>query len=283
MTNDYIFKTIFGKKENKSMLIDLLEGILEIEIKEIEVKAEVDLERDLIDNKEGILDILAKIDNGTTVDIEMQMQNQYNMKERSLYYWAGLYYNGLIRGRNYRENNRVVTINILNFNMFKEGPYHEVARIRREYKNTLLTNELEMHFIQMPKFEKEGKEKENKKLWQWLKFINGKDKKGVEKAMEENKKVKEASNELEYLTGDEAIRRKAFLREKAIKDYVTNMEGAREEGEEKGIKKGIIKGREEEKINIAKKLIEENVEIKTIAIATGLTEEQIEELKDRKE
>ena len=101
--------------------------------------------------------------------------------------------------------------------------------------------------------------------------------------MEENKKVKEASNELEYLTGDEAIRRKAFLREKAIKDYVTNMEGAREEGEEKGIKKGIIKGREEEKINIAKKLIEENVEIKTIAIATGLTEEQIEELKDRKE
>ena len=58
--------------------------------------------------------------------------------------------------------------------------------------------------------------------------------------MEENEKIKEASNELEYLTGDEAIRRKAFLREKAIKDYVTNIEGAREEGEEKGRKEEKI-------------------------------------------
>ena len=88
--------------------------------------------------------------------------------------------------------------------------------------------------------------------------------------MEENKKIKEASNELEYLTGDEAIRRKAFLREKAIKDYVTNIEGAREEGK--------IEGKKEEKISIAKKLLKENLEIRTIAIATGLTEEQIKEL-----
>ena len=76
MTNDFIFKIVFGKEENKGMLIDLLKGILNINIKEIEVKAEVDLERELIENKEGILDIEAIIDNGTTVDIEMQMQDQ---------------------------------------------------------------------------------------------------------------------------------------------------------------------------------------------------------------
>lgn len=274
MTNDFIFKTVFGKEENKGMLIDLLKGILNINIKEIEVKAEVDLERELIENKEGILDIEAIIDNGTTVDIEMQMQDQYNMTERSLYYWSGLFYNGLKRGKNYKTNKRVVTINILNFDIFKEGPYHEVARIRREYKNKLLTNNLEMHFIQIPKFKKTGKEQENKKLWQWLKFIDGTDSKGVEKAMGENKEIKEAAKELKYLTGDEAIRRKAFLREKAIKDYVTNMEGAKEDG----IKQGKKAGKREEKIEIAKNLLKEKIPIEVIIKATGLKEEEIKEI-----
>ena len=270
MTNDFIFKTVFGKKENKGMLIDLLNGILNINIKEIEVKAEVDLERDLIENKEGILDIEAVIDNGTTVDIEMQMQDQYNMTERSLYYWSGLFYNGLKRGENYKKNNRVVTINILNFDIFKEGPYHEVARIRREYKHKILTNNLEMHFIQIPKFKKEGKEQENKKLWQWLKFIDGTDSEGVEKAMGENKEVKEAAKELEYLTGDEAIRRKAFLREKAIKDYVTNMESAKEDG--------IKQGKKEEKIEIAKEMLKKGMPKETVIEITKLTEKEVEEL-----
>ena len=82
-----------------------------------------------------------------------------------------------------------------------------------------------------------------------------------------------------------------ILREKAIKDYVTNIEGAREEGEEKGRKEGIkegikegkIEGKKEEKISIAKKLIKEDVEIRTIAIVTGLTEEQINEIAEGKE
>ena len=282
MTNDFIFKKVFGNNKNKGMLIDLLSGILNINIHQIEIKAEVDLERDLIDNKEGILDIEAVIDNGITIDIEMQMQDQYNMTERSLFYWSGLYYNGLKSGGNYKKNNRVVTINILNFDIFKEGPYHKVATIRREYKNKLLTNDLEMHFIQIPKFKKEGSEKENKKLWQWLKFIDGQDEKGVKKAMEENKKVKEASDELEYLTGDEAVRRKAFLREKALKDYVTNMEGAREDGEKigrkQGQKEGQKEGRKQEKIEIAKKMLKEKMPKDVILKITELNEEEIEKL-----
>ena len=35
MTNDFIFKTVFGKKENESLLIDLLNGILNININKI--------------------------------------------------------------------------------------------------------------------------------------------------------------------------------------------------------------------------------------------------------
>ena len=45
VTNDYIFKKIFAKKGNESILKDLLNSILQIKIKSIEVIADANLER----------------------------------------------------------------------------------------------------------------------------------------------------------------------------------------------------------------------------------------------
>jgi len=50
-------------------------------------------------------------------------------------------------------------------------------------------------------------------------------------------------------------------------------------GEAKGIAIGETKGENKAKINIAKKLLAENVEISLIVKATGLTEEEIKKLK----
>ena len=196
------------------------------------------------------------------------------MAERTLFYWSALYHTGLKKTENYKINNRVVTINILNYDMFKEGPYHEIVDLRRKYKNILLTDKLEIHFIQLTKFLKEGKKTENKELWNWLTFICDKNKKEVEKVMEENEEIKKANEELEYLTGDEAVRRIAFLREKAERDYVSNMNGAMEEGIEIGIKEG----EKNKAIEIAKKLIKEKMSIDIIAKVTNLSKEEINKL-----
>ena len=80
--------------------------------------------------------------------------------------------------------------------------------------------------------------------------------------MEANKEIKKAQEELEYLTGDEAERRIAELREKAIRDEKANLRGARKE----------------EKKEIGKKLKEMKLDIDSIIEATGLTKEEIEEL-----
>lgn len=185
------------------------------------------------------------------------------MKERSLYYWAGLYYTGLQKSEEYSENKKAVTINIVNFDIFKEGPYHEKAEIRREYNNLKLTNKFEMHFIQLSKFIKEWREKEDPELWNWLTFICNKDEEGVKKAMETNKEIKKANKELEYLTGDEEIQRVAFLREKYEKDYNTNISGARKEG---------IK---ETKEKMAKEMLKKGIDIELIKEITKLDEKDI--------
>lgn len=259
VTNDYVFKRIFGKQGNESILKDFLIAVLELPIEEIEIIKDAHLDRAVVENKSGILDIKATLNNKITVNIEMQVRNQYNMIDRSLYYWSNLYSSSLYKKQNYKDNNRTITINILMFNIFEEGPYHEKCMIRRDYNNEILTEDLEMHFIQIPKCKKEDLET---KLDGWIQFIGNISEEGVNIAMKENKEIRKAQEELEYLTGDEEEKRLAELREKAIRDEVTNREGAIEERTKE----------------IAKKMKNKGITLEEIIEITGLTEEKIEKL-----
>ena len=49
-------------------------------------------------------------------------------------------------------------------------------------------------------------------------------------------------------------------------------------GFDKGVKQGIEQGKKEEQIKIAKKLLEQNIDINIISKVTGLTTEEIENL-----
>ena len=63
-------------------------------------------------------------------------------------------------------------------------------------------------------------------------------------AVKENKKIAKAEEEWEYLKGDEAEKRIAFLRDKWERDWISNIEGAKERGFKIGLKEGIKEGKE---------------------------------------
>ena len=92
--------------------------------------------------------------------------------------------------------------------------------------------------------------------------------------MVDNKYVKKAEKELEYLSGDEETRRLAELREKAIRDELAAIAQARDEGKSEG----IIERESQNTIKIAKKMIEKQIDIALIMEITGLTKEEIEKL-----
>ena len=92
--------------------------------------------------------------------------------------------------------------------------------------------------------------------------------------MKENPEIKKANEEYEYLTGEEAERRIAFLREKAIKDEKSAILGAREEG----ITKGIEEGKKENKKEVAKKLLKRGMTIEEVAEISELEKKEIEKL-----
>ena len=280
LTNDYIFKRLFSKKGNEDILKDLLEGILEIPIEKVEVMQEVELERIDIKDKIGVLDIKAIINEDTTVDIEMQIADEKNMIERTLFYWSGLYYTGLKRGQDYKLNNKVITINILMYNIFKEEKYHTIATIKEDENNKKITDKLEIHFIELPKFLK-SKEIGNKKLRQWLDFICNKRKGEIEMAVKENEKIAKASQEWEYLRGDEAVKRMAFLKEKWERDWNSSMRSAEETGIEKGIRKGKKEGIKEGIEEVAIKMLQKAIDEMVIAEVTNLSLDEIGKIKEK--
>ena len=102
-------------------------------------------------------------------------------------------------------------------------------------------------------------------------------------AVKENEKIAKASQEWEYLRGDEAVKRMAFLKEKWERDWNSSMRSAKEIGMEKGIKEGMEKGVEEgmEKgiEEVARKMLQEEIDKEIIAEVTNLTLEEIEKIK----
>ena len=69
-TNDYVFSRIFGYKKNWELLKDLLESILtDIEIKKIKLVKQYTLDKDAIKDRGAVLDVLAELNDDTTVNI----------------------------------------------------------------------------------------------------------------------------------------------------------------------------------------------------------------------
>ena len=272
-TNDYVFKRIFGQKKNSDILKDLLQAILpNWNIKNVEPRQEVQLETDFITDKVCRLDILATLDDGTKVDIEMQMRNYNDIEARSLFYTTREYHQSLENGQDYIEIPKSIGIWISNFNVFNdEGPFHEIVRLRRDYENQIFTDKIEMHYLQLPKFKQKCKRISNK-LEEWLTFISFENMEELK--MIENEKVKKAEEELEYLSGDEAERRIAYLRETAEIDRKFAMTAARDQGRVEGRSEGKI----EEKIETAKKMLAEEMDINWLIKITGLTKDEIEKL-----
>ena len=100
-------------------------------------------------------------------------------------------------------------------------------------------------------------------------------------AVRENEKIAKASQEWEYLRGDEAVKRMAFLREKWERDWNSGMHSAEEVGIEKGMKEGEKRGLKKGKEEVAIKMLKKGIEEATIEEVTNLTLEEIENIKEK--
>ena len=95
-TNDYVFKRLFGQVGNEKITKSLISSIINQKITSINLDGNTILEKDLLDDKFGILDIKATLDSNIICNIEMQVLSNENIIKRILYYWSKLYSKSII-------------------------------------------------------------------------------------------------------------------------------------------------------------------------------------------
>ena len=174
--NDYVFKRIFGHTGNEEITKGLLQSIIPDKIDKIELDSNPITEKDLLDDKVGILDIKAKLNDGNVnCDIEMQVVDQKDIEKRILFYWSKMYIQTLKVGEDYENLKRCIVILITDYDLdkLKEIPeYVTKWKIREEkYSKLVLTNDLELYIISLEKAKNSTKNKKEE-LYNWLQFIN---------------------------------------------------------------------------------------------------------------
>lgn len=156
--NDYVFKRIFGHVGNEEITKQLLGTILKDEINEITVDENPILEKDLLDDKVGVIDIHAKINKETDVDIEMQIVDKYNAEKRIMFYWSLLYTKQIQAGEDYAKLNKTIAVLIVDYELesLKKIPKNFTRwQIREEeYSTVILTDVLEICIIELEKVKK---------------------------------------------------------------------------------------------------------------------------------
>ncbi len=270
---DFVFKNIFGSEKNPQILISFLNATLKPveKISKVEIKG-VDIEKHFIEDKYSRLDIKAITDKNEIINVEIQLKNEHNMIKRSMYYLSKMYEEQLAEGEDYSKLERTVCINILNFKYLKTDKFHTGYRLKEIESNEELTDIIEMHFIEIPKLKDDSDEKDM--LVAWTEFLKDPESEKVRNLEMSIKEIREAKDELIKMSNNSKQREIYEMRAKILKDKVSALNKAREEGIEQGIKEGQYK----EKINIAKKLLDV-LDDDTIAIKTGLTIDKIQELR----
>ena len=268
---DYVFKRIFGYIGNEEITASLLSSILKRKITNLVLDTNPILEKDLFDDKVGILDIKAKIDNSINCNIEMQITDRKDIEKRILFYWSKMYNKSVKSGEEYEKLGKNIVILISDYeleSLRKIPKYVTKWNIREEeYQKVILTDVMEIYIIEVPKFSKyRGKEEQND-LNNWVEFIESPE---VVNMNESNEAIKKAKEVLEEISQDEHEIYLAELRDKYIRDQKA-IEGA-------GYDKGLKAGKRENSLEIAKKLKDKGMDINTIIEITELTKEEIENL-----
>ncbi len=263
---DFVFKKIFGNEKHPNILISFLNAVLNPSdpIKSVTLQ-DTTIEKEYLTDKYSRLDVRATTDKGEHINIEIQLDNKYNMIKRSLYYWSKLYEGQLESGNDYQKLARTICINLIDFNLLNHDKFHSVYRLKDCETHEELTDIIELHFIELKKMKHVKHADEVKsKLEAWLHFINQPDSEVVRELEAVESEIKSAKAELIRLSGNKVERELFEKRRQAMLDEASALAFA----EEKGAKK--------EKLEIAKNLIQKGLDNGFIVETTGLSLEEVE-------
>lgn len=276
---DYAFKKIFGSEQSHDILISFLNAILydgRAVIKDLEI-----LNPYLAPRIRGVkatyLDVKAKLDNDTTVIIEMQVLNIEGFEKRILYNAAKAYSTQLGVGEDYNLLDPVIALTITDFEMFPEIE-QLISRFILKEKDFLIDYpiyDIELVFVELPKFKKKVDDLETL-ADKWLYFLKcARQLDLVPEGMNlvpEIKQAFEMANEVN-LTPEQI--EDMEMQEMFIHDQRNAIKKALSQGRQEGLEEGKLAA----KLEMAQKLLD-ILDDAAISQASGLSLVEVQQLRE---
>ena len=292
LRSDVGFKAVFADKNNKDILIGVLNQILppEARIEDIKEYSDREQRRDVSYGKKTVLDLVCVDKDDRTFIVEMQAAEEDYFFERCVYYASGLYHLELSDGERYKGLRPVYVVSFLNYRLRHDDESlwdtdHFISHWRFTEKRTGMVADqtISVIFVEMTLFTKTLEEcvTEFDRL-----FYIFKNSDGFQRIPEW---IEEAGGISRRLA--EACEVAAFDKEKKLKYEIDKMnewdiqaqkEYAVRKGLEEGLQKGLQKGlregreegleqgREETRLSIARKLFEAGTPVDVIVNCTGV-------------
>lgn len=233
-TNDVCFA---GLMENPKVRKGFCAAVMRVRPEEI---AETELlpthlHREYADDKLGILDVRVKLIDGVQINLEMQVRNYEFWDERSLFYISKIFSDQLKSGNSYGMLQKCIHVSILDFIRFPEDKKcYRTIHFRDDDDNELYNNKMELQILELKKLP--TKIPSEADIVQWMRFFSGKNRKEFKLMAQTSEYLGEAYEALQKLSADDLKRLEYEAREKALKDYNTNMSSARNSGIKTGIR-----------------------------------------------
>jgi predicted transposase/invertase (TIGR01784 family) len=235
--NDFHFFKVLGEKGDEVQLLSFLNAVLgrcaNEQLIHVEIIENKSFFAELMGDKTCILDVRAILQDGTKINIEVQLRNNHNMDKRSLFYWSRVFVKSLDSGQDYIELPKVIAINIVDFDFLPTENFHCVFHLREDSENSIiLTEALEIHFIDMVKWRLlPKKDIANDALHRWLAWLDQRSPPELIKELKNmDSAIDKADERMVYVTGDKEAIRAYEMRMMGLFDWNSAINYERREG-----------------------------------------------------
>ncbi len=163
------------------------------------------------------------------------------------------------RGTPYPALRRCVVIFITDFVELAGALFHSVFQARERHGGDLLTDHLELHFVELPKLpalQGAADGTDERSLAAWCRFLSATEDEELELLAKQDPMLKQAKHALEQLSADPDARLQAEHREMSLLMWEASAAKGREEGKEEGLEQGREEGRVQAKVAWLLKLLE---------------------------
>ena len=285
-SDDRVFKLILTSPEGKPALMDLISAIIGRPVIDVVVRNN-ELPAGDTEEKAERLDVNCRIDDGTQIDLEMQASRieelkgeHKNLKGKSIYYLCDLHSSQPAKGKKrYDELVQTYQVTFCSYTVFPNMPnFVNPFSMRHDTTNELLSDVIRVIYVELSKLSEILKKSINDMtdLEKWSLFFRYADvpeyRETVNKVIESKEVLQMASSLLMSVSQSEKERAIFRSRRMYQSDQESNIATAEARGREMGKEMGVL--------SVARNALQKNIPIGDIIDITGLTREELEDLRN---